>query len=434
MTLEIRRTGQKDYTKYVRMMVAGMPGSGKTLFSSTAPDPIFASTDPRFMSIADQNLPVVDIVSTESLYELRSALNRPEAEREKLLGVPAKTLVFDTVNDYQRIMMRERLRDMNRDTMETEDWVWLGERLPTILLGLTELPMNVIFVVHLAAKSNSDDGAGWLQPALSGQIPAFAASKVDLSVVLLATSNIGVKNSEDTREEDKPTEVRRRLITAPSDRYPFVKDHSGKLPYEFEVNFEDDFQRIYDIVYADIDDIPEVESHNVELPEEERNKGIKTNLLNKAKDRPKSAEEVKEDLTQRKLKVSTDASGKRVLGGSKKKKNAEKVEETSKVSETSETVKIKKDDKVDKVDKKPEESKDIETFEYETEDGTKVSSFNELPDGVKPILKDGKVLYFCIKTGLELPRMAKVEMSRLKFDGKIIHPDYWNASDDEQPF
>lgn len=43
--MKIRRTGADDYGKYVKALICGEPGSGKTLISSTFPNPLYASAE-----------------------------------------------------------------------------------------------------------------------------------------------------------------------------------------------------------------------------------------------------------------------------------------------------------------------------------------------------------------------------------------------------
>lgn len=432
--LELRRTSQREYTEHLKMTIAGDPGAGKTKTASTAPSPLFASTDPRFMSIVDNALPFVSIQSTDDVFELRQMLNRPLEERTELLnGIEAKTLVFDVVNDLQRIMQRERLREQNHDVMEMEDWVWLGERLPIILDALVALPMNVIFLVHLQAKDIGDNGSGWFQPALSGQVSRHITQIVDVSGIIKATSNVGVHEHE---EGAPPSKIKRSFITAPSDRYPYVKDHSGRLPHEFPINFKDDIPRIQELMYADRAALPQFDPIEIKLPNAEV-KAPQRPKLNKAKDRPVSAEEAKKALKDNKGGV------RKVVGPDGKMMLVNEPSEPAGKSEvtTSEATASPEAEQKPEAPAKATRRKAPAKKKTETEETPKVNSeptaateysydgitsHNEVPSGVTLSQEhNGDVGYYCELTGRELPRAAKAEMSKLKFKGHVIHPDLW---------
>ena len=64
MPFDVEMTGVSDYGTKVKMIVAGQAGAGKTLFSSTAPEPlyIFFREQPRIMSIANRYMPHVKVL------------------------------------------------------------------------------------------------------------------------------------------------------------------------------------------------------------------------------------------------------------------------------------------------------------------------------------------------------------------------------------
>ena len=74
MAFKVRTTGASDYGRYIKMLVAGNPGAGKTLLASTALNPIYASAEGGLMSIADKGLPYVEIEKIDDLLELKQML------------------------------------------------------------------------------------------------------------------------------------------------------------------------------------------------------------------------------------------------------------------------------------------------------------------------------------------------------------------------
>ncbi len=97
------------YYVNLRMLVAGQAGSGKTRFAATFPNPIWADCRGGLMSVADKGVKSVKIGSEADLLELRLALDALTKEREERFGFPVDTLVLDTVDEFQRILLAERL-------------------------------------------------------------------------------------------------------------------------------------------------------------------------------------------------------------------------------------------------------------------------------------------------------------------------------------
>lgn len=82
--LTIKTTGIEDYldggTGKIKVLVAGVPGSGKTRFASFAPKPIFAATEDGLMSVADRSVPYARITSEADMSAFLSLI---EAEVKK---------------------------------------------------------------------------------------------------------------------------------------------------------------------------------------------------------------------------------------------------------------------------------------------------------------------------------------------------------------
>lgn len=260
MSLTIKKTGAADYGQFIKVLISGEPGSGKTLISSTFPHPFYASAEGGLMSIADRDIPFVDVKDTDTLLEVKHLLDMEQSERDKKLGFHVETVVVDTIDEIQNILMRERLDSKRQEAMQLQDWGWLGEQMKAIVRGFRNLPMNVVFTCHIKEQNDSESGSAWTKPMLSGQMGDAIPGYVDLSLVL----ETGI---ETIISADKGTEVVevRNLITHPSRKYPFIKDRSGKLPKSIPVNFEDDFERIHELIYGNID-IKEGETFVVEVP------------------------------------------------------------------------------------------------------------------------------------------------------------------------
>ena len=261
MSLIIKRTGGSDYGQLIKSLVCGDAGAGKTLHSSTYPDPIFASAEGGLMSIAEKQIPYVEITHLQQLLNLKNALDRPAKEIEDKFGFPIQTLVVDTVDEMQRIMIRERLEKEHKDAMTLPDWGYIGEQMQSLIRGLRNLKLNVVFTCHLGSDNDSESGRTVYKPGLQGATAHWISSAVDLALVL--------KSGTATQVIDNRVEkvITRYLQTTPDVNFPWIKDRSGKLPGEFKINFKDDFYRLHNLIYAGVDELKNFAEVSIEIDE-----------------------------------------------------------------------------------------------------------------------------------------------------------------------
>lgn len=250
MAIEIRHTGASDYGQYTKALICGDPGSGKTLISSTWPNPFFASAEGGLMSIADRNVPYAEVRALDDLVRIKNSLDQDADVREQVFGFKIDTVVIDTIDEVQQIMIRERLKNERIESMRLADWNWLNEQMTALIRGFRNLDMHVVFTCHLKEASDSETGKTWIKPGLQGGAADKIAAYVDLALVLKTALRTEMV------EEEAQRVMKRSLQTFPDPMHPWIKDRSGKLPQEFEVNFEDDFERLRSLIFGNVS-IPE---------------------------------------------------------------------------------------------------------------------------------------------------------------------------------
>jgi hypothetical protein len=230
----------------LKLMIAGPPGVGKTLFASTFPNVCYADAEGRLLSVRKRDVKAVKISSVGVLDELRAALAQSPEVRAKVLGAPVDTIVLDTVDEIARLIIKERLRAEKRETMAMADWGYLGDTLRAMLRGFRNLPMHVLLNVHLKASEDSETGRVYWKPAIQGQVGDEIAAYVDESLLMVARPMNDPKTGERI--------ISRHLQTYPDPSHDWVKDHSGTLPQEFPVDFQTDYERLAKLIFGDIPD------------------------------------------------------------------------------------------------------------------------------------------------------------------------------------
>lgn len=246
--MQVRITGSDDYSRLIKALIVGEPGSGKTLISSTFPNPFFISAEGGLMSIADKQIPYAVVESSDDLFKVKTLLENPNILEAK--GLKVQTIVIDTIDEIQRFLMTERMESENVDHMRMQDWGWMGEQMSAICRGFRNMPYHVVFTCHQQETTDQDSGVSYYKLALGGAIKDQLPGYVDLSLA------IQVQQDTVMEEDQLKAVMMRKLLTFPTKKYPFLKDRSGKLPAWLEVNLEDDFENINELIYGSIDDLP----------------------------------------------------------------------------------------------------------------------------------------------------------------------------------
>lgn len=247
MPLTIRRTGATEYGQYLKVLICGDPGAGKTRSASTYPKPLIASIGANLMSVADRQVPFAEITSSQDLLHLRNSLDNTPEDRALLLGVEVETVIIDTFDHYQQVLIAERKRDEHKDTFAPADFGWLNDELRAVLRGFRNLPMHVVFHLHLKVSEDMQTNQMYFRPSLQGALGDEVSAYVDVALAFKSgnTTVIGA--------DGNPQRVITRYAQTYRDaQHPWVRDNSGQLPAELEINFEDDFQRLYDGVFGGI--------------------------------------------------------------------------------------------------------------------------------------------------------------------------------------
>jgi hypothetical protein len=250
MALKIKRAGADEYGRTLKLLLGGDPGSGKTRLSSTFPNVFYANADAGMMSVVDRQVPFVDIDSSESLMQLLAVLRQTPKIRQQSLGVPASTIVLDTIDSIQKILIEERKKEQKKDTLAIADWGWLGDQLRVIVRNFRNLDMNVIFTCHLKTVEDSETGQTFIKPALQGQMAEDLPAYTDVCGLLKATPTTIMRDGKQTRV------LQRLLQTGPDARHPWLKDRSGKLPVDFDVDLNTDGPRMLKVVYGGLPVVP----------------------------------------------------------------------------------------------------------------------------------------------------------------------------------
>lgn len=249
--LIIRTTGVQEFLDdageaHVKALILGAPSAGKTRSASFWPKPIFADCEKGRMSIADRHVPYAQI---ESSADMDAFLRAIEVDAKKPLEQRSyRTLVLDTFDAYQRILVQERLRTERKEALSGfADWGWLDAKMVGLVSRLLRLPMHLVVNVHIKETHDGDDGPIGYQAKLKGDIREQIAAEFDL---------VGWMNTHweiTTTPSGTEKQLARSIQWHPEPKFPILKDRSGQLPKETPVTFSyDDFDNLSSLMFGDV--------------------------------------------------------------------------------------------------------------------------------------------------------------------------------------
>jgi hypothetical protein len=259
--IQIKTTGFEQYMNtgrsgsYVKTLIMGEHGVGKTPSAASWPKPIIADCENGLASVASRGIPYVEIHTSSDMQalveELRRDSMKPPEQRRFL------TLVIDTIDSYQRRLIQQRLRSEQKESMSGwADWGWLDGKMTQLVEGLLSLPMNVVVNMHVKDAEDGDEDSRMLvkKARLKGDFKDAIYQDFDLIGLMESSYVPGTGDKQGERVQV------RNIRWHAEPRFPALRDRFNKLPRFTAVDFtEDDYYRIFNAITADLDSIPETE-------------------------------------------------------------------------------------------------------------------------------------------------------------------------------
>ena len=234
--LTVMTTGIADYldegSGRIKCLILGPSGAGNTRSAGAGwPKPLLADCEEGRMSVADQHIPYAAIKTTA---DMKALLDLAEAECKRPKDQQRfQTLIIDTLDAYQRIVITEYLSGVKKAQMSGwQDWGHLDAEMTTLVARLNKISMNVVVNLHVkdTKVGGGDDGEGGILvhgPKLKGDLKDQIASEFDL-VGFMETGWVAVNGKR---------ELARYIQWEPTPDKPILKDRSGQLPARTPVDF-----------------------------------------------------------------------------------------------------------------------------------------------------------------------------------------------------
>jgi hypothetical protein len=222
-SITIRRAGDYERTRYHRMCVTGLSGSGKTVLGTTVPDGITLVAEPVALPTIRAWNPNQAIIEIKSHTQLSDALtwarNSNEARKYATLVVDSGTECGDIIKKWviHNSPSRAKMEKAGlKNTMSLDDWGTYYSELDRLMRSFTMLPMHTLVLAQAFELIDETTRSRYLRPNFEGnKFPPRFPGYFSLSGVLERVPVV------------KGSGVERRVVfEAPSDLY-LVKTAKG---------------------------------------------------------------------------------------------------------------------------------------------------------------------------------------------------------------
>ena len=158
MARQLKYTGSGDDT-FVDALVYSASGVGKTSLIPTLPNPIVLSAEAGLLSIADANLPYIEIASIDDLMEAyRWLMDSAEAK-------PFESVAIDSISEVAEVVL-------NAEKKATKDprqaYGAMQEQMADLIRAFRDLPGKHVYMSAKLDKSQDEMGKMLYSPSMPG--------------------------------------------------------------------------------------------------------------------------------------------------------------------------------------------------------------------------------------------------------------------------
>jgi len=205
--MAIKLTTTDVVSEFVKVLVFGDSGVGKTVLAATAPSPIIISAERGLLSIAGTSIPVLEVSTLEELYEAYEYVTGEE-------GDIYKTICLDSVSEIAEVMLATFKKE-NKDGRQA--YGKLNDDMLELIRAFRDIDdKHVYFIAKQARIEDSASGVAKYKAMMPGRTLVQQLPYLFDEILCL---RIG---------EDEEGEKYRYIQTQPSVTHD-AKDRSGKL-------------------------------------------------------------------------------------------------------------------------------------------------------------------------------------------------------------
>jgi len=210
--MAIKLTTTSESSEYVKCLVYGKSGIGKTVLSATAPAPIIISAEKGLLSLKDQNIPVIMIDNHEDLNEAYEMILKNKRLKK------FKTIVLDSISDIaEAVLTYFKKNPIDGNTHPQAAYGSMADVLMPLIKKFRDIPDKHVYFIA-KSKRITDDYSG-----VTSWMPSMPGQQLGSALPYLFDFVLAMRAGEDKNGN------KYRYLQATADIQWEAKDRSGKL-------------------------------------------------------------------------------------------------------------------------------------------------------------------------------------------------------------
>lgn len=190
----------------VKILVYGQSGAGKTTLIKTLPNPILLSAEGGLLSIADADVPFIEIGSIAHLHEAYQWLLTEE-------GQQFKSVALDSISEIGEVVLNHE-KKVNKDPRAA--YGAMQEQIADLIRAFRDLPNRHVLFIAKLEKTQDEMGRILYAPSMPG-------NKTGQSLPYFFDEVLALRVEKDAEG------ITQRALMCDSDGLWQAKDRSGKL-------------------------------------------------------------------------------------------------------------------------------------------------------------------------------------------------------------
>jgi len=210
MAIKLTTTAQSS--DFVKCLVYGRAGVGKTVLSDSAPNPIIISAEHGLLSLKDKNIPVIMIEDHSDLEEAYDFITTNKKAKE------FETVVLDSISDIaEAVLAYFKKNPIDGNTHPQAAYGSMADVLMPLIKQFRDLPGKHVYFIA-KSKRVKDDYTG-----ITSWLPSMPGQQLGPALPYLFDFVLPMRIGE----TDKGVEY--RYLQTKADIQWEAKDRSGKL-------------------------------------------------------------------------------------------------------------------------------------------------------------------------------------------------------------
>ena len=206
MAINLRST-KGLHANGVKLLVYGNAGSGKTSLIPTLPNPVVLSAEGGLLSIADADLPFVEVSSYDTLMEAyRWVIESDEAKQ-------FESIALDSISEIAEVVLNHE-KKIAKDPRQA--YGAMQEQMADIIRAFRDIPGKHIYFTAKCEKATDESGRILYAPSMPG-------NKTGQSLPYFFDEVLALRVEKDAEG------LSQRALMCDSDGIWQAKDRSGKL-------------------------------------------------------------------------------------------------------------------------------------------------------------------------------------------------------------